>query len=150
MKRPPPTSGTPPRASRRWSRPLRGGTGGIARRGTDHVHHHDGGLNANDYGYDVVFTRQVEALGAKGDIAFGISTSGNSANVQRALTAAKKKGMTTIARTGRDGGVMGREADIHLNDAEKSTPRIQEVHRTMMHAMCALVDAMVVAATGKA
>jgi phosphoheptose isomerase len=94
----------------------------------------------NDYGYAHVFTRQVEALGAEGDIAFGISTSGKSPNVEAALAAAKARGMITIAMTGRDGGKMGADADIHLNVAEQATPRIQEVHRTIMHAMCSLID----------
>ena len=94
----------------------------------------------NDYGYAHVFTRQVEALGVEGDIAFGISTSGKSPNVEAALAAAKARGMITIAMTGRDGGKMGADADIHLNVAEQATPRIQEVHRTIMHAMCSLID----------
>jgi len=94
----------------------------------------------NDYGYSHVFTRQIEALGAAGDIAFGISTSGRSPNVEAALAAAKARGMVTIAMTGRDGGKMGADADIHLNVAEPATPRIQEVHRTIMHAMCSLID----------
>ncbi len=95
---------------------------------------------ANDYGYGTVFTRQVEALGNPGDVAFGISTSGRSANVEAGLAAAKARGLVTIAMTGRDGGKMGADADIHLNVAEQSTARIQEVHRTIMHAMCALID----------
>jgi phosphoheptose isomerase len=94
----------------------------------------------NDYGYERVFTRQIEGLGARGDVAFGISTSGRSPNVEAALAAAKGRGMITIAMTGRDGGKMGADADIHLNVAEHSTPRVQEVHRTIMHAMCTLVD----------
>jgi phosphoheptose isomerase len=95
---------------------------------------------ANDYGYEQVFTRQVEALGAKGDVAVGISTSGRSRNVEAALAAAKARGLVTIALTGRDGGRMGADADIHLNVAETSTPRVQEVHRTVLHAICCLVD----------
>lgn len=95
---------------------------------------------ANDYGYTDVFARQVEALGAPGDVAFGISTSGRSVNVEAALAAAKARGLVTIAMTGRDGGKMGADADIHLNVSEQSTARIQEVHRTIMHAMCALID----------
>ena len=94
----------------------------------------------NDYSFDKVFTRQVEALGCAGDVAFGISTSGNSANVERALVAAKARGMVTIALTGRDGGSIGRVADIHINVAEQSTPRVQEVHRTVLHAMCSLIE----------
>jgi D-sedoheptulose 7-phosphate isomerase len=95
---------------------------------------------ANDYGYDRVFSRQVEGLGAPGDIAFGISTSGRSKNVEVALQTAKSRQMVTIALTGRDGGRMGLEADIHINIGEASTPRVQEVHRTVLHAMCSLID----------
>jgi phosphoheptose isomerase len=95
---------------------------------------------SNDYGYDRVFARQIEGLGSAGDIAFGISTSGRSQNVEAALAVAKARGMVTIALTGRDGGRMGANADIHLNVAESSTPRIQEVHRTILHAMCSLID----------
>src|SRR6185503_18325170 len=94
----------------------------------------------NDYGYENVFTRQIEGLGREGDVAFGISTSGRSPNVLAALTAAKAHGMTTIALTGRDGGPIGAAADIHVNVAEASTPRVQEVHRTAIHAMCTLVE----------
>jgi phosphoheptose isomerase len=95
---------------------------------------------ANDYGYERVFTRQVEALGCEGDVAFGISTSGRSPNVESALAAAKAARLVTIALTGRDGGRMGADADIHLNVAETSTARIQEVHRTILHAMCSLIE----------
>jgi D-sedoheptulose 7-phosphate isomerase len=95
---------------------------------------------ANDYGYERVFARQIEGLGRAGDVAFGISTSGRSPNVLAALTAAKARGMTTIALTGRDGGPIGAAADIHVNVAEASTPRVQEVHRTAIHAMCTLVE----------
>jgi len=102
----------------------------------------------NDYGYDRVFTRQIEALGQADDVAFGISTSGRSPNVEAGLAAAKSLGMVTIAMTGRDGGKMGANADIHLNVAEASTPRVQEVHRTIMHAMCSLIDRHVRADSG--
>ena len=95
---------------------------------------------ANDYGYVKVFARQIEALGNPGDVAFGISTSGRSENIEAALIAAKARGLVTIALTGRDGGRMGSDADIHVNVAEQSTARIQEVHRTIMHAICALID----------
>ncbi len=101
---------------------------------------------SNDYGYERVFTRQIEGLGQAGDVAFGISTSGKSPNVEQGLAAAKARGMVTIALTGRDGGKMGADADIHLNVAENSTPRVQEVHRTIMHAMCTLIDGAVRAA----
>lgn len=95
---------------------------------------------ANDYGYERVFTRQIEGLGREGDVAFGISTSGRSPNILAALVAAKGRGLTTIALTGRDGGPIGAAADIHINVAEASTPRVQEVHRTVIHAICALVE----------
>jgi len=94
---------------------------------------------ANDYGFEQVFSRQVEALGRQGDVAFGISTSGRSRNVEAALQAAKTQGMITVALTGRDGGKMGADADVHLNVSEASTARIQEVHRTILHAICSLV-----------
>jgi D-sedoheptulose 7-phosphate isomerase len=95
---------------------------------------------ANDYGYEQVFARGIEGLGTAGDIAFGISTSGRSSSVERGLAAAKARRMVTIALTGRDGGKMGADADIHLNVGEQTTPRIQEVHRTIMHAICSLVE----------
>ncbi|HKW01008.1 MAG TPA: SIS domain-containing protein [Vicinamibacterales bacterium] len=95
---------------------------------------------ANDYGYAEVFARQVQALGHAGDVAFAISTSGKSANVEAGLAAAKSRGLVTIALTGRDGGRLGADADIHINVAETSTARVQEVHRTILHAICALID----------
>jgi phosphoheptose isomerase len=95
---------------------------------------------ANDYGYDRIFARQVEALGRPGDVALGISTSGASANVAAALGAARHGGLTTIALTGRDGGAVGRQADIHINVPSDSTPRVQEVHRTLLHVLCDLVE----------
>ena len=94
----------------------------------------------NDYGFDRVFARQIEALGRPGDVALAISTSGGSANVVRGLDAARKQGMTTIALTGRDGGEVGRMADIHVNVPDGSTARVQEVHRTLIHAICELVE----------
>jgi D-sedoheptulose 7-phosphate isomerase len=95
---------------------------------------------SNDYGYERVFARQIEGLGKPGDIAFGISTSGRSKNVEAALATGKARGLLTIALTGRDGGKMGADADIHINVAEASTARIQEVHRTIIHAICSIVD----------
>jgi D-sedoheptulose 7-phosphate isomerase len=95
---------------------------------------------ANDYDYARVFARQVEALGRPGDVILGISTSGASANVMAAFEAAKAAGMTTVAMTGRDGGAIGRAADIHINVATASTARAQEVHRTLLHAICALIE----------
>ena len=101
----------------------------------------------NDYGYERLFSRQIEALGSPGDVAFGISTSGRSPNVEAAFAAAKARQLRTIALTGSDGGSIGAAADIHLNVAEASTARVQEVHRTVMHAMCALIDRSIRATT---
>ena len=94
----------------------------------------------NVYGYERVFARQVEALGARGDVAFGISTSGASSNVVAALAAASARGLTAVALTGRDGGAVGRAAAIHINVPSGSTARVQEVHRTLLHVVCDLVE----------
>ena len=95
---------------------------------------------ANDYSFKQVFARQIEALGQAGDVAFGISTSGESPNVVHALNAAKAKGLKTIALTGRDGGSVGRAADLHVNVPDQSTARVQEVHRTLIHVMCEVIE----------
>ena len=95
---------------------------------------------ANDYGYERVFARQVEALGAAGDVAIAISTSGASKNVMAAIEAARHAGLTTVAFTGRDGGDVGRGVDIHVNVPHASAARVQEVHRTLIHAVCELVE----------
>ena len=95
---------------------------------------------ANDYSFDRVFERQIEALGRPGDVALGITTSGASTNVVLALVAAKERGLRTIALTGRDGGAAGRAADIHINIPSESTARVQEVHRTLLHVVCDLVE----------
>ena len=93
----------------------------------------------NDYGFDRVFARQVEAHGQAGDVALGITTSGRSPNVLRALETANERGLITIALTGR-GGDAGRLATIHLGVDDDRTPRIQEVHITMLHILCELVE----------
>jgi len=95
---------------------------------------------ANDYDFVRVFARQVDALGRPGDVLLGISTSGGSANVLAALAAAKAGGLTTVALTGRDGGAVGAAADIHVNVPAASTARVKEVHRTLLHALCALIE----------
>jgi len=98
---------------------------------------------ANDYDFDRVFSKQVEALGAKGDVLLAISTSGNSRNVIEAVKAAQAKGLVVIALTGRDGGALGRmlrPADFHLNVAHARTMRIQEVHLLAVHCLCEVVD----------
>ena len=94
----------------------------------------------NDFGFDAVFARQVEALGRPGDLAVGITTSGNSPNVVRGLEAAKARGLRTIALTGGDGGAAGRLAEVHVNVPETVTARVQEAHITVLHLWCALVD----------
>jgi len=94
----------------------------------------------NDYAFDRVFARQIEGLGESGDVAIGITTSGGSKNVVEALTMAKDRGLTTVAVTGRDGGDAGRIADVHLNVPDRSTARVQEVHRTLLHVICELVE----------
>jgi len=95
---------------------------------------------ANDYGFDRVFVRQIEAIGRPGDIAVGISTSGSSGNVLAGLQFARSRGLKTIALTGGDGGQVGVVADIHVNVPHEMTPRVQEVHRTLMHAVCLLIE----------
>jgi D-sedoheptulose 7-phosphate isomerase len=98
---------------------------------------------ANDYDYDRVFSKQVEALGAAGDFLLAISTSGNSKNVIAAMQAAHAKGMKVIALTGRDGGEMGRmvrAGDFHLNVAHPRTMRVQEVHLLVIHCLCEVID----------
>jgi phosphoheptose isomerase len=94
----------------------------------------------NDYSFDRVFARQVEALGRPGDVAFGISASGSSPNVVEALEAARALRMQTIALTGRDGGPVGRAAAIHVNVPSDAVARVQEVHRTLLHVMCDIVE----------
>jgi phosphoheptose isomerase len=95
---------------------------------------------SNDYGFERVFARQIEALGRQGDVAFAITTSGQSPNVVLALQRAREGGLRTIALTGRDGGAAGRAADVHVNVPSSSTARVQEVHRTLLHAICAIVE----------
>jgi len=95
---------------------------------------------ANDYRYDRVFARQIEAIGGPGDVAIGISTSGASANVAAGLEAARARGLTTIALTGQDGGPVAAAADIHIRVPVASRARIQEVHGTILHAICELVE----------
>jgi D-sedoheptulose 7-phosphate isomerase len=94
---------------------------------------------ANDYGCTTVVKRQVESARLS-DVAVGISTSGRSKNVAAGLPTAKAHGLLTIALTGRDGGRMESHSDIHVNVGEQSTACMQEVHRPIVHAMCALID----------
>ena len=98
---------------------------------------------ANDYDFDRVFSRQVEALGNPGDVLLAISTSGNSKNVIEAAKAAQARNLVVIALTGRDGGALGkmlRPQDFHLNVAHPRTMRIQEIHLLAIHCLCEVVD----------
>jgi len=95
---------------------------------------------ANDYGFDFVYSRLVEAMGNEGDILIAISTSGNSDNVVNALKVAKEKNMITIGLTGKDGGKMNASSDVLLCIPSTDTPRIQEVHITIGHIVCELVE----------
>ncbi len=95
---------------------------------------------ANDYAFERVFARQIEALGRPGDVALGITTSGGSPNVVAALETAAALGLRTVALTGRDGGAVGRAASIHVNVPSESAARVQEVQRTLLHVMCDLVE----------
>jgi D-sedoheptulose 7-phosphate isomerase len=95
---------------------------------------------SNDYGYDRVFARQVEALGRPGDVALGISTSGRSANVLEALSVARTGGLATVALTGGDGGSMREAADVCIAVPSAETPRVQEGHTLVAHILCELVE----------
>ncbi len=94
----------------------------------------------NDYGYDQVFSRQLEGMGQEGDVFFGISTSGNSQNVINAFEVAKKKNITTVALVGRDGGVMAKMADFAVVVPSDATPRIQESHILIGHIICDIIE----------
>ncbi len=96
---------------------------------------------SNDFGYDHVFSRYVEAVGSKGDVLFGLSTSGNSGNILKAIEAAKAKGMKSIALTGKDGGKMAGLADIEIRVPHFGyADRIQEVHIKIIHIVIQLIE----------
>jgi D-sedoheptulose 7-phosphate isomerase len=95
---------------------------------------------ANDYGYDVVFSRQVEALGKKNDVVLGISTSGKAKNVALGIKQAKKMGIKTVALSGGDGGEIVKLADVSLLVPSKITARIQEAHITIAHIICEMIE----------
>jgi D-sedoheptulose 7-phosphate isomerase len=95
---------------------------------------------SNDHGFDDVFARQVEALGSPGDVALGISTSGNSQNVVNGLRRARELGLRTLGLTGHTGGRMGAHCDVLMSVPLDETSRIQEVHLVTYHALCAAVD----------
>ncbi|MDG2745975.1 D-sedoheptulose 7-phosphate isomerase [Vibrio parahaemolyticus] len=96
---------------------------------------------SNDFGYDFVFSRYVEAVGRKGDVLFGLSTSGNSGNILKAIEAAKVKGMKTVALTGKDGGKMAGLADVEIRVPHFGyADRIQEVHIKIIHIIIQLIE----------
>jgi D-sedoheptulose 7-phosphate isomerase len=94
----------------------------------------------NDYGYEHLFARQIEAVGQAGDVFFGISTSGRSPNILNALRVARARGLVTVGMTGRGGGQMPDLCDHVLRTPSDSTPRIQEGHIAMGHAVCSLIE----------
>ena len=95
----------------------------------------------NDYGFDCVFSRQVEGLGQEGDVLIAISTSGNSANVVKAVKTAKEKGIYVIALTGENGGILAKESDLRLAVPSQVTARIQEMHIMIIHMICEIAEA---------
>jgi D-sedoheptulose 7-phosphate isomerase len=95
---------------------------------------------ANDYGYEVVFARQIEALAQKNDLIIGISTSGKAKNVAAAIKQAKKMGLKTVALTGGDGGELAKLADMSLLIPSSVTARIQEAHIVVGHIICQLIE----------
>ncbi len=94
----------------------------------------------NDYGFDRVFSRQVEALANKGDLVWGISTSGNSENVLKAFKMAKQIGCETLGLSGKDGGKMNGKCDLNIIVPSDNTPRIQEMHILIGHIICQAID----------
>jgi D-sedoheptulose 7-phosphate isomerase len=95
---------------------------------------------ANDFSFDLVFSRQIEALGEKGDTALGLSTSGSSPNIINAFDAARKKGIKTVAITGNGGGKMAAVCDYLLDVPSEATPRIQEVHLLILHILAEEIE----------
>lgn len=94
----------------------------------------------NDYGFDDIFRRQVEALGQEGDIFFGISTSGNSKNIIKAVEEAKKKNMITVGLLGKDGGKLKEMCDYNITFGYKETARVQEHHIMTIHLLCEFIE----------
>lgn len=97
----------------------------------------------NDYSFSEIFSKQIVALGREGDVAIGISTSGNSANVIRAIEVAKEMGLETVALTGNDGGDLAKVANHSLIVPSSNTPCIQEVHMAVVHILCEMVEAQI-------
>ena len=95
---------------------------------------------SNDSSFNEIFSKQIKALGKEGDVAVGISTSGNSQNMVKAFEVAKEMGIKTVALTGNDGGAMAKIADVSLVVPSASTPRIQETHILIGHILCEMVE----------
>ena len=110
---------------------------------------HGGDLTAigNDYAFEDIFARQVEAFGSSGDVVMAFTTSGQSENIRRALLAAKKFGVTSIAMLGKDGGKCAGLADMEFIVAHQVTARIQEAHKLLLHSICEIVEIHLAAAT---
>lgn len=104
----------------------------------------------NDYGFDEVFKRQIEALAAPGDVVIGISTSGNSVNVERGMLTAREAGCVTVGLLGCDGGRIAALCDLAMTVPSQCTPHIQEAHLVIMHILCDLVEQQLFAASDKA
>lgn len=104
---------------------------------------------SNDYSFETVFARQMEALGRPGDVAWGISTSGNSPNVVEALKLGRRRGLSTLGLTGQGGGQMAPWCDVLMAVPLQETPRIQEIHLVTYHAICAAVEQRVVSSWAK-
>jgi D-sedoheptulose 7-phosphate isomerase len=94
----------------------------------------------NDYAFEIVFARQVEALGSRGDVAIGISTSGNAANVLRGIARARAKGLVTVGLTGKNGGALKDQAQYCILVPAEATARIQEAHILIGHVLCEIID----------
>ena len=104
---------------------------------------------SNDFSFDSVFSRQCESLISKGDVVIGISTSGNSLNVKKGINTSKKNGAVTIGLLGNNGGSIKKCVDIPLIVNSTSTPHIQEVHRTICHIVCEIVEKELVGSSRK-
>ena len=98
---------------------------------------------ANDFGFDAIFSRQIEALGNPGDVFIALTTSGNSANLVRAVQAAKSRGLLTVAFLGKDGGQLANQCDIELLIPSPTTARIQECHKLLYHTLCEWIESKI-------
>ena len=98
---------------------------------------------ANDFGFEAIFSRQIEALGNAGDVFIALSTSGNSANLVRAVEAAKSRGLITVSFLGKDGGQLRGQCDIELLIPSSTTARIQECHKILYHTLCEWIESRI-------